>query len=90
MSTMGVSSTMGDPVEQMYDAVLEVLADLPVQRCAGAVAARLASISLGQPDVFESPTGASVGPMGVELTGGPGGDTFPTSASGASDPAPGV
>lgn len=81
---MSFSLTLGDPVEQMYDAVREVLADLPVQRCAGAVAARLASISSGQPDVPARRTGASVDPGGAGLTDGSGGGTSPASASGVS------
>ena len=68
-------------MEQMYDAVREVLADLPVQRCAVAVAARLTSISSGQPDVPSRRTGASMDPVRADSTDGLGGETGPESAS---------
>ena len=71
-------------MEQLYDAVREVLADLPVQRCAGAVAARLASLSSGQPDVPAVRAGASMLPSCVGSTDGLGGDTSAASATGAS------
>lgn len=71
-------------MEQLYGAVREVLADLPVQRCAVAVAARLASLSSGQPDVPAVRAGASMHPSCVGSTDGLAGDTRAAFSTGAS------